>query len=150
MVDEMVKTYEVTLSNYEQHTLISIIKGGIHSSRKITRAHILLLANEGKKDREIAVALHTSIPTVQRTRQRYCEWGLDRALNDLPRPGGQMRLDARNEAILLSLVNSDPPEGNSRWTNQLLADTMKELQFVDQLSRETVRRTLKKLRSERV
>ena len=87
----MAKIYHVDLTDEERAYLLEFIKSGERSARKITRARILLLADEGKKDRDIAESLHTSVPTVQRTRKRFVEGGLDGALNERPRPGGRIR-----------------------------------------------------------
>ena len=88
--------------------LLGLIKGGRHSARKLSRARILLLADEGKTDREIGGALHTGIATVQRTRQRFVEGNLDGALNERPRPGREKKLDEKGEAILETLAHSEP------------------------------------------
>lgn len=81
---------------------------------------------------------------MQRTRQRFVEGGLDRALNEDPRPGGRKKLDAKGEALLETLARSEPPEGRKRWTLQLLADKLVELKVIDSISYETVRQELKK------
>ena len=138
------KIYVVDLTEEERTFLLGFINQGTKSARKLKRAHILLLAHEGKTDREIAEALHTSTPTVQRTRRRFVEGGLDRALNEDPRPGARKKLDERGEAILETLAKSEPPEGRKRWTLQLLADRLVELKVVESISHETVRQVLKK------
>ncbi len=140
------KVYVVDLTEDERTFLLDFINRGTQSARKLKRAHILLLSNEGKTDGEIAAALHTSAPTVQRTRQRFVEGGLERALNEDPRPGAHKKLDAKGEALLETLARSEPPEGRKRWTLQLLADRLVELQVVDSISHETVRQELKKKR----
>ena len=140
----MAKIYVVDLTEEERAFLLNLIKSGEHSARKINRARILLLADEDRKDREIAEALHTSVSTVQRTRQRFVEGNLERALNEDPRPGGQKKLDGKGEAVLLALSRSEPPAGRKKWTMQLLADRLVELKIVDSVSDETLRRELKK------
>jgi len=140
------KIYVVDLTKEERAFLLDFINHGIQSARKLKRAHILLLANEGKTDSEIAEALHTSTPTVQRTRQRFVEGGLDRALNEDPRPGARKKLDEKGEALLETLAKSEPPEGRKCWTLQLLADRLVELKVVDTISYETVRQVLKEKR----
>lgn len=83
--------------------------------------------------------------TVERIRKRFVtEGSLEAALTERPRPGGNRKLSGRQEAYLLALASSDPPQGNKRWTMQLLADRLVELEVVDSLSDETVRRTLKR------
>jgi transposase len=138
------KIYIVDLAKEERAYLLDLIKSGEHSARKLNRARILLLADEGKADSEIAKALHTGTATVQRTRQRFVEGNLEGALNERPRPGGQKKLDEKGEAILETLAHSEPPEGRKRWTLQLLADRLVELKVVDSISYETVRQEVKK------
>lgn len=138
------KIYVVDLTEDERTFLLEFINRGEQSARKLKRAHILLLSDEGKTDSEIAEALHTSAPTVQRTRQRFVEGGLERALNEDPRPGARKKLDAKGEAVLETLARSQPPAGRKRWTLQLLADRLVQLKVVDSISYETVRQALKK------
>ena len=138
------KIYVVDLTEDERTFLLDFINRGTQSARKLKRAHILLLSDEGKTDGEIVAALHTSAPTVQRTRQRFVEGGLERALNEDPRPGARKKLDVKGEALLETLARSEPPEGRKRWTLQLLADKLVELKVVDSISYETVRQALKK------
>lgn len=142
----MAKIHHVDLTSEERAYLFEFIKTGERSARKLMRARILLLVDEGKKDREVVEALHTSMPTVQRTRKRFVEGGLDGALNERPRPGGRIRkkLDKKGVVILETLARSEPPEGQKRWTIRLLADRLVELRVVDSISTETVRRELKK------
>jgi len=140
------KIYVVDLTDEEREFLLNFIGHGTQSVRKTRRAHILLLADEGRTDGNIAKTLHTSKSTVQRTRQRFVTGGLDRALNEDPRPGASKKLDERGEALLEVLAQSEPPEGRKRWTLQLLADRLVELKVVDTISRETVRQELHKKR----
>ena len=138
------KIYIVDLTEEERSYLLDFIKNGNTSARKLNRARILLLADEGRSDREIAEALHTGTATVQRTRQRFVEGNLDGALNERPRLGGEKKLDEKGEAILETLAQSKPPDGRKRWTLQLLADRLVELKVVDSISYETVRQEVKK------
>ena len=138
------KTYIVDLEEEERTRLLDMIQKGEHSARKLNRARILLLADEGRSDREISEALHTGTATAQRTRQRFVEGNLDGALNERPRPGAQKKLDKKGEAVLETLAGSKPPDGRKRWTLQLLADRLVELKVVDSISHETVRKELKK------
>jgi transposase len=140
----MRKVYIVDLSEEEKTELKSLSKKGTTSARKLNRAHVLLLANEGETDKAISGALGVGTSTVERVRKRFVEGGLSEALNERARPGGKRKLDGRQEAYLLALASSDPPEGRKRWTMQLLADRLVELEVLDSLSDETVRRTLKK------
>jgi len=143
------KVYVVDLTPEERDELLALLKGGRARVRKTNRARILLLADEGRTDQEVAEVLLTSVSTVERTRKRFVEGGLGRALEEAPRPGGERKLDGRQEAHLVALACSDPPEGRQRWTMQLLADRLVEVGVVDGISDETVRRTLKRGTSSR-
>lgn len=142
----MNKKYVVDLKQEERGKLKRIISTGKHSARKIRWAHALLKADAGWKDAEIAEALDISLPTVQRIRQRFVEEGLAVALgarSHKPRPYLQ-RLDGEQEAKLIVLACSKAPEGRTRWTLRLLADKLVELEIVERVSYQTVRRVLKK------
>jgi transposase len=138
------KIYIVDLTTEERTELLELIKSGKQSGRKLNRARILLLADEGKTDKSIAATLHTGTATVQRARQRFVEDNLAGALNERPRPGGQKSLDEKGEAVLESLAHSKPPEGRKRWTLELLAARLVQLKVVNSISYETVRQELKK------
>ena len=138
------KIYIVDLTKVERAYLLDFIKSDKKSARKLNRARILLQADEGKSDSEIAEALHTGTATVHRTRQRFVTGNLDGALNERPRLGGQKKLDEKGEAVLETLAHSKPPAGRKRWTLQLLADRLVQLKVVDNISYETVRQELKK------
>lgn len=124
--------------------LESLINNGRRLAKKITRARILLLADAGKKDHEIAESLQTSIPTVVRVRKRFAEARLASSLEDKSRSGKPPSLRGKVAAHITSLACSDPPEGHVRWTLRLLADKAVELELVDTISHEAVRRILKK------
>lgn len=141
----MAKRYIVKLTEEERATLFALIKKGKAPARKITRAHILLQADEGKTDAVIASALHVGISTVERTRKRFVVGNLEYALNERQRPGAKRKLDGKQEAFLIALACSDAPEGRERWTMQLLAGRLVELGVVETISQETVRRVLKKV-----
>jgi transposase len=138
------KIYIVDLTEQERAYLLDFIKSGTKSARKLNRARILLLADEGQTDPEIVDALHTGSATVQRIRKRFVEGNLEHALNKDPRPGGNRKLDEKGESILEQLASSEPPDRRKRWTLQLLADRLVELKVVDGISHETVRKELKK------
>jgi len=140
----MAKKYCVSLTDDERASLQERLHKGKWGVRKVNRAHILLLAHEGESDAGIAEALHTSLPTVQRTRQRFVEEGLEEALTERRRCGQPRKLNGRQEAYLIALACSDPPQGRRRWTMELLADRLIELQIVESISDETVRLRLKK------
>lgn len=142
----MNKKYVVDLQEEERATLQRITRSGKHSARKIRWAQALLKADDGWKDEKIAEALDLSLPTIQRIRQRFVEEGLDVALGSHshgPRPYLQ-RLDGEQEAKLIALACSPAPEGRNRWTLRLLAEKVVEVQIVEQISYQTVRRVLKK------
>lgn len=151
----MRKTYIVELTADQRAHLEQLTRSGVAPARKITRAHVLLKADVGHHapgqrliDKEIAQALDCSATTVQRIRRQFCREGLEAALNRAPTTRSYQRaLDGRAEAHLVALACSQAPEGRSRWTIRLLADKMVELGHVETLSRETVRRTLKKTNS---
>ena len=145
----MKKVYVVDLTREEKTELLELVSKREARARKMNRAHILLLAEEGRTDKDIAEALHTSPSTVERTRRRLVEGGLEHALNESPRPGGRRKLDGHQEAYLVALACSDPPEGKKRWSMQMLADKLVELEVVEGISDETIRRTLKRGASSR-
>ena len=140
----MAKKYRVDLNEAEKGELISLTQKGRPGARKIKRANILLLADTGKADFEIAELLHTSGLTVLRTRHRFVEGNLEFALNELPRAGRLPKIDDMIETILTTLAQSQPPNGRVRWTLQLLADRLVALTRLESLSYEAVRLVLKK------
>ena len=138
------KLYHVNLNDEEQQTLIDLTRKGKIKARQMKRAMILLKANEGLTDPQIMAALNVSRPCVERIRKRFVLGGMEKALNEDPRPGQRRKLDGRAEATLLATACSQVPEGHEHWTLRLLAGKMVELAVVDAISYETVRRTLKK------
>ena len=126
-----------------------LIRQGRASARVIRRAHTLLQASEGAFDHQIASALHVHRTSVQRTRRRFAEAGLEAALYEPPRPGAEPVLDGKGEAFLVALACSKAPEGKDHWSMQMLADRLVELGVVETISDETVRRTLKKTKRSR-
>jgi transposase len=142
------KKYLVDLTAEERDELLALIRRGKTSARKLTRARILLKADEGLSDEEIAEAVGASVPTVERTRRRFVEENLT-ALTERPRPGRRPRLSAKAEAHLIAVACSAAPEGREHWTMRLLADKAVELGLASSLSYETVRRVLKKTSSSR-
>ncbi len=140
----MAQKYRVELSGPQRTQLLQIVKKGKASAREITRAHILLQADAGAPDTEIAANLQTSLATVERTRKKFIQQGAAQALQEKPRPGAPRKLDGKQAAFLVALACSDPPSGHTHWTMQLLADRLVTLQVSEPISDETVRRTLKK------
>lgn len=139
------KKYIVELSNEEQADLQDLTSKGKQSARKIKRAQILLKADKGWKDKAIIEALNASRTMVERTRKRYVEGGLDKALNEDRRPGAKRKLDGRGEAYLIALACSDAPDDHDHWALRLLADELVALGIIESISHETVRQVLKKM-----
>lgn len=146
----MTKKYRVRLSKEERAGLENLVKKGKETASKRMHAQILLKADEGEfgedwKDEEIAKALDVSVRMAERLRERLVTEGLESALNRKPTDRSAYRkLDGEQEAYLIALSCGEPPEGRARWTLRLLADRMVELEHVDEVSYETVRRSLKK------
>ena len=138
------KIYSIKLDQADRQQLWNYVKQGERASRTITRARILLLADEQMSDEEIGAVLEVSRTTVYRVCKSYRKDGLKNALHDKPRSGAPSRIDGRVEATLTLLACSDPPEGYARWTLQLLADKLVELGVIDSISHESVRTVLKK------
>jgi transposase len=140
------KLYLINLNEEEHHNLLEMTRKGKIKARQMKRAMILLKANEGYTDPQIMTALNVSRPCVERLRKRFVMGGLEKALNEDPRPGQRRKLDGRGEAVLVATACSQVPEGHEHWTLRLLAGKMVELKVVDEISYETIRRTLKKTR----
>jgi hypothetical protein len=147
----MKKKYPVILSEAERDELKRLIATGTAPARKLTHARILLKADEssegaGLVDESVAEAVETSQPTVARIRKQYFCEGLEAALNRRPpKRDYRRKLDGEQEAHLIALACSKPPEGQTRWSLRLLADKLVELDVVvEDISHQTVRRTLKK------
>ncbi len=141
----MVARYIVDLTEAEEAKLRSTLRGGRHRSRMLMRVQILLLANEGRRPGEILDSLPTSSSTIYRCCRRFVEGGLEHALSEGSRVGGSRKLTAADEATLVAVACSEPPEGRARWTLQLLADRLVALTDLDAVSTETVRRRLNEL-----
>ena len=145
------KRYKVTLTNEERDQLTAIVSKGKTNARRLRRAHLLLLADENQpggawKDADIAQALNTHARSVERTREKCVQEGLEAALNHTrPQRRRSKVLDGAAEARLVQLACSDAPDGRTRWTLQMLAEKLIELEVVESVSRETVRTTLKKM-----
>lgn len=147
-VDAM-KKYIVELTEEERIALESLIARGKVAAYKQCHARILLKADEGEQgprwnDERIAEALEISVGTVERTRTRFVQEGLDATLKRKVQTNRPRKIDGEVEAHLIAQACSDPPPGRARWTLHLLADRMVELNIVDSLSHEAVRQTLKK------
>jgi transposase len=134
--------YRVTLTQYERDELGTLLSGGQQAARKLKRAQILLAADAGVSNEEIAVNVGVGGSTVYRTKRRFVQGNLERALSEEPRPGAERKLTGKEEALLVATACSNPPAGRARWTLELLAGEMVKLTAHESLSRETVRRRL--------
>jgi len=134
--------YRVELSQTECDQLTTLLSGGKHAARKIKRAQILLAADAGASDEEIARSIGVGGSTVYRTKRRFVLGNLEAALSEEPRPGASRMLSGKEEALLVATACSSPPAGRARWTLELLAGALVKLTEHESLSRETVRRRL--------
>ena len=149
----MTEKFVVRLTAEERTQLEELIATGKRAAATLTHARILLKADAlggGWTDARIAEALDTSPATAARVRKAFVERGLDAAL-DRKRPTGRRyrKLDGAQEARLVGLACGPPPEGRIRWTLKLLADKLVELEVIESVGPDTVRRTLKKTNSSR-
>lgn len=138
--------YRVTLTADERHQLQTLTSGGQGAVRRIKRAQILLAADAQTSDEMIARAVGVGTSTVYRTKQRFVEDGLDRALTEMPRPGAPRKLGASEEALLVAVACSHPPAGRVRWTMDLLAGEVVRLTAHETLSGDTVGRRLAEMK----
>jgi len=144
--------YKVTLTKEERTSLISLTKNGKHSSRKLIHALILLNADSGehceshkRTNREIAEILSVGESMIERIKKRFVEEGLEYALEDKPADREYIRkVDGDLEARIIALSCSEAPEGFSGWSLRMLADKVVELEYINKVSHETIRRVLKK------
>lgn len=145
----MVKKYIVSLSEAEREFLEQFTTTGKHAAYQMNHARILLKADQNQAggswcDTQVKAALDVSLRTIERVRQRFVEEGLESALKQRPGAGRKRQMQGEQEAHLIALRCSKPPQGRGRWTLQLLADQMVSLGYVETISHETVRKTLKK------
>ena len=143
----MRKKYDVSLAAEERAELEQLVRSGVWPARKVIHARILLRADDGETDAEIAEAVEVAVATVGRVRKRFAGAGLGAALDRKPQPPrpAKRALDGAGEAHLIALACSEPPDGRPEWTLRLLADRVVELQYAGAVSHETVRRVLKKV-----
>ena len=152
-----VKKYVVKLSAEERERLEALIRSGKHPARKLNRARILLKADasdagEAWSDSQIAAALDTALSTVAQVRQQLVEEGVEAVLTPKRSPNSARKriFDGAAEAKMIALACSEPPKGRARWTLRLLEDKVVEMNIVDRVSDNTIGRTLKKTRSNRI
>lgn len=144
------KTHKhINLTDKERKELEQLIKRGIQPVRVIARARTLLLLDRSQGEKrtiaQVMEAAMVSQGTVSNLKKRYFDDGLDRALNELPRPGAKPKIDGEVEAHLVALACSDPPEGYDHWTLRLLADRLVSLEVIDSISHVAVGDALKKM-----
>ena len=145
----MVKRYRVTLTDAERDRLVSLSRKRTASVRMVRRAQALLLAADDQTDEEIGERVRMSVTTLERLRRRFVEEGLEASLRERPRPGARPKLGPKEQAFVVALACTKPPEGRHRWTMQLLADRVVELQIVPDITDEAIRLLLKRTSSSR-
>src|SRR5215217_2362587 len=145
----MVKRYRVTLTDEERQDLEALARKRTASVRVVQRAQALLLAAEGETDAVIAEQLRMGVATLERLRRRFVEEGPEASLRERPRPGARPKLGPKEQAFVVALACTKPPEGRERWTMQLLAERVVELQIVPDITDEAIRRLLKRTDSSR-
>ena len=139
--------YPVALTDEERQALEAFVSSGKKKAREITRARILLYADEGKRDQEILTLLGITRQTILTLRKKYTEEPYDHILDllqDAPRSGRPIQIDGGVEAKISMIACSDPPEGSARWTLHMIADRVVEMDVIDSISHESVRSVLKK------
>jgi hypothetical protein len=143
--------YRVSLADEERALLEGLVSKGKAAARRVAHARILLLADEGHDDEDIAQALGTSSRTACRVRKRLVTEGFLAAVDPRPQPPrpDKVKIKGDVEQELIRVACSDPPEGRCHWTLQLLADELAVLGLVKRVSTETVRQALKKTTSTR-
>ena len=141
--------HAVKLTPKERDRLTGIVSQGRNKATSIQRAHILLKSDEGKTDREISQGRYVSEPTIRRIRVRFGEDGLEAALEDKDHPKRDNKLNDQQQASLIALACSDPPNGRERWTVELLTEQLLKEGVVASVAPDTVRLVLKKTNSSR-
>jgi transposase len=134
--------YRVELNQTDRAELKALLSGGKNAARKLKRAQLLLAADDGASDEEIARNVGVGKSTVYRTKRRFVLGNLEAALSEEPRPGACRKLSGKEEALLVATACSKPPAGRARWTLELLAGELVRLTEHSSLCRETVRRRL--------
>ena len=138
----MAKRYRVTLTDEERDRLTSLARKRTAPVRMVRRAEALLA--EDKTDKVIAERLRMGVATLERLRRRFVEEGLEASLRERPRPGARPKLGPKAQAFVVALACTKPPEGRHRWTMQLLAARLVELQVVPDITDEAIRLLLKR------
>lgn len=141
------KKHVVSLTNEERQTLQAYLRSGVHPARFLNRVRVLLRADEGQGDPEIARHVGISSNAVYRIRRRFATEGVQAALTEKPRPGAPRQLTGHDKANVVLLACTQAPEGRHRWTHRLLADKLVELETIPAISYKSVERILKKTNS---
>jgi len=143
--------YKVTLSKEERETLMENTRKGSHTAKKVIHSLILLNADQGRfakkpqTNEDVCKVLKIGMRTIDRVKQRFVLEGIDAALGVAPTSRiYRKKVDGEIEARLISIACSEPPKGYGKWSLRLLADRMIELEYVEDISHETVRKVLKK------
>jgi len=147
----MRKKYAVSLDGGQRAELEKVVRSGVWPARKVAHARVLLGADDGETDADVAEAVGVAVATVGRVRKRFAGGGLEAAVDRKPQPPRPQKkaLDGAGEAHLIALACSKPPDGRPEWTLRLLAGRVVELEYAAAVSYETVRRVLKKVRPSR-
>jgi transposase len=145
----MRKTAIVHLTNEQRADLTQRLERSPLTGRQRRRHQILLLADQGRTDKQIAQATGAGLSTVERLRKRWVREGLEAALTEKRRSGAPAKLDGKQEALIVALACADAPEGHAQWSARLLANRAIEMEVVEGISESSVRRLLKKTRSSR-
>jgi transposase len=140
----MDKEYVVQLTPKERQRLLAVVNKGQNKAAVIRRAHILLKSDEGKRDRQISELPYIHEDSVRNTRKRFVEGGLPAALEDKAKPKREPKLNEQQQAPLVAMACSQPPEGQARWTLELLVAQLVKDGIVTEISPEAVRLALKK------
>jgi transposase len=136
--------YKVMLTAEERHGLEDLTSRGKSSARKIKRAQILLMSDKrAYEDQDISELLSVGTATIYRVKRDFVEYGLSTALEEDARPGQPRKLDANQNALLISIACTEPPQGRCRWTLNLLGDQLVALTDLESISIETIRQRLK-------
>ena len=138
------KPVTISLKPSERAALKKLVTKGSAKAREIRRANILLMSDRGNSPKEISESLEINKRTIQNTKEKYLESGIDNALYDKPRPGAPNRFNGKARAKITSLACTDAPKGHTKWSLRLLAEKAVELGIVDDISHVHMGRILKK------
>jgi transposase len=140
----MPKKYPVKLTASERRRLEALVEQKLGSARQQRRMQALLLAADGCNDEEVAEEVGLHVSSLERLRKRFVQEGWESAIRERQRSGAPLLLDAKQEAVLISLACEKPSNGQVRWSLRQLGERLIALEVVEKVSYETIRRTLKK------